>query len=115
MKRLLLHFFLPLMAVWGLFGACVDVEQYDNNPRGNFEALWRIIDEHYCFFDYKKQAYGLDWNAVYAKYAPQFHDGMTEEQFRTEMLSLNSEFAKLSAEAKDLESEIDKNLKELLG
>jgi len=68
------------MAVWGLFGACVDVEQYDNNPRGNFEALWRIIDEHYCFFDYKKQAYGLDWNAVYTKYAPQFHDGMTEEQ-----------------------------------
>ena len=42
-------------------------------------------------------------------------DGMTEEEFRTEMLSLNSEFAKLSAEAKDLESEIDKNLKELLG
>ncbi len=42
-------------------------------------------------------------------------DGMTEEQFRTEMLSLNSEFAKLSAEAKDLESEIEKNLKELLG
>ena len=40
MKRLLLHFLLPLMAVWGLFGACVDVEQYDNNPRGNFEALW---------------------------------------------------------------------------
>lgn len=42
-------------------------------------------------------------------------DGMTEEEFRTEMLSLNSEFAKLSAEAKDLESEIEKNLKELLG
>lgn len=42
-------------------------------------------------------------------------DGMTEEEFRTEMLSLNSEFAKLSAEAKDLESEIEKNIKELLG
>ena len=42
-------------------------------------------------------------------------DGMTEEEFRTEMLSLNAEFAKLSAEAKDLESEIEKNLKELLG
>ena len=40
-------------------------------------------------------------------------DGMTEEEFRTEMLSLNSEFAKLSAEAKDLESKIEKNLKEL--
>lgn len=80
MKRKLLYFFLPLMAVWGLLGACVDVEQYDNNPRGNFEALWRIIDEHYCFFDYKQQTYGLDWNAVYNKYAPQFDDQMTEEQ-----------------------------------
>ncbi len=42
-------------------------------------------------------------------------DGMTEEEFRTEMLSLNSEFAALSAEAKTLESEIEKNLKELFG
>ena len=80
MKRKLLYFFLPLMAAWSLLGACVDVEQYDNNPRGNFEALWRIIDEHYCFFDYKQQEYGLDWHAVYNKYAPQFDDQMTEEQ-----------------------------------
>ena len=80
MKRKLLYFFLPLMAAWGLLGACVDIEQYDNNPRGNFEALWRIIDEHYCFFDYKQQEYGLDWHAVYNKYAPQFDDQMTEEQ-----------------------------------
>ena len=80
MKRKLLYFFLPLMAAWGLLGACVDVEQYDNNPRGNFEALWRIIDEHYCFFDYKQQEYGLDWHAVYNKYARQFDNQMTEEQ-----------------------------------
>ena len=80
MKRKLLYFFLPLMAAWGLLGACVDVEQYDNNPRGNFEALWRIIDEHYCFFDYKHQEYGLDWHAVYNKYARQFDNQMTEEQ-----------------------------------
>ena len=42
-------------------------------------------------------------------------DGMTEEEFRAEMLSLNSEFSSLSAEAKALESEIEKNLKELFG
>lgn len=42
-------------------------------------------------------------------------DGMTEEEFRTEMLSLNSEFAALSNEAKALENEIEKNLKELFG
>lgn len=42
-------------------------------------------------------------------------DGMTEEEFRAEMLSLNSEFTSLSNEAKALESEIEKNLKELFG
>lgn len=42
-------------------------------------------------------------------------DGMTEEEFRAEMLSLNAEFASLSIEAKVLENEIEKNLKELFG
>ncbi len=42
-------------------------------------------------------------------------DGMTEEEFRAEMLNLNSEFSALSNEAKALENEIEKNLKELFG
>lgn len=42
-------------------------------------------------------------------------DGMTAEEFRAEMLSLNAQFASLSTEAKALESEIEKNLKELFG
>ena len=29
--------------------------------KGNFEALWHIIDEQYCFLDYKAEEYGLDW------------------------------------------------------
>lgn len=40
-------------------------------------------------------------------------DGMTKEEFRDEMLSLNSEFSKLSAEAEDLQKEIEKNMVEL--
>lgn len=42
-------------------------------------------------------------------------DGMTQEEFKEEMLSLNSEFASLSAEAKALEEVIADNLKGLLG
>ena len=42
-------------------------------------------------------------------------DGMTEDEFRTEMLSLKKEFKKLSEEAKTLEQEIENNLKELFG
>lgn len=70
---------LVLMAVLGLF-SCVGEEEFDDNPRGNFEALWKIIDEHYCFFDYKQQQYGLDWNEVYQRYRPQFDDRMSETQ-----------------------------------
>ena len=42
-------------------------------------------------------------------------DGLTKEEFKEEMLSLNSEFTSLSAEAKKLEKLIANNLKGLLG
>ena len=42
-------------------------------------------------------------------------DGMTEEEFKEHMISLNKEFEKLSGEAKTLEEAIAKNLKELFG
>lgn len=60
--------------------SCIKEEQFDNTPMGNFEALWKIIDEHYCFFDYKKTEYGLDWNEVYRRYQPQFRGNMTRAQ-----------------------------------
>lgn len=60
--------------------SCIDEEEYADSPRGTFEALWRIIDEHYCFFDYKHETYGLDWDEVYERYSRQVNDGMTEEQ-----------------------------------
>lgn len=42
-------------------------------------------------------------------------DGMTADEFKDEMLSLNAELAKLNAEAHDLESKIAENLKGLFG
>lgn len=42
-------------------------------------------------------------------------DGMTSEEFRQEMLSLNSKFSKLNAEAVDLQKKIEKNMVELFG
>lgn len=59
---------------------CVDEEEYDNTPQGTFEALWKIIDERYCFFDYKKQEYGLEWNNVYNKYKVRVSNQMNSEQ-----------------------------------
>jgi hypothetical protein len=60
--------------------ACVDEEEFADTPQGNFEALWKIIDEHYCFFDYKQHEYGLDWQQVYNKYKAQINVNMTNEQ-----------------------------------
>ena len=63
-----------------LLQSCVDNEERDDTPVGNFEALWHIIDEHYCFFDYKQQQYGLDWQQVYQKYRVRIDDNMTDMQ-----------------------------------
>ena len=42
-------------------------------------------------------------------------DGMTEEEFKTTMLTLNSELTALNAEAKELEAQIAENIKALFG
>ncbi len=43
---------------------CIREDKYANDPRGNFEQLWKIIDEQYCFLDTK----GIDWDAVHDEY-----------------------------------------------
>lgn len=71
---------LILVALGCLAVSCVDEEEFDDTPQGNFEALWKIIDEHYCFFDYKQQAYGLDWNQVHEKYKDRVKGSLTKKQ-----------------------------------
>ena len=75
---------------FALLTSCVDEEAFPDSPRGNLEALWRIIDEHYCFLDYKKEAIGLDWDEVHVRYANRVDDDMTRVQLfevLSEMLS----------------------------
>ncbi|MDY0153094.1 MAG: S41 family peptidase, partial [Prevotella sp.] len=76
---------LSLLILFVLFSltsltGCVDEDQYADNPKGNFEALWNIIDQHYCFFDYKAQQYGLDWNEIHTRYAKRINGEMTDAQ-----------------------------------
>ena len=82
MKQLLRQI---LIGIIGLIGplfltSCVNQDEFDNTPQGNFEALWKIIDEHYCFFDYKQHEYGLDWQKVHDKYQQQINGSMTNSQ-----------------------------------
>ena len=63
-----------------LFISCVDEEEFADTPQGNMEALWKIIDENYCFLYYKQQEYGLDWDAVHQKYKERVKGSLTRKQ-----------------------------------
>ena len=62
------HFSLLTIAAC-LLASCVKEDYFDNSKQGNYEALWRIMNEHYCFFDYKKQELGVDWDEIHGRYA----------------------------------------------
>lgn len=57
------------------FTSCVDEDEFDDTANGNFEALWKIMDEHYCFFQEK----GIDWNTIHEKYQKQVVAGMSDD------------------------------------
>ena len=89
MKKLALLF--SCLFMFSCLTSCVDEEEFPDTPMGNFEALWKIIDEHYCFLDYKKQEYGLDWQQAHDKYAVRINDKMTNDQLFEVLASLLSE------------------------
>lgn len=60
--------------------SCVQEPDFDNTPRGNLDALWTIIDEHYCFLDYKHEAIGLDWDAIHISYRQRLNNSMSQTQ-----------------------------------
>ncbi|MBQ7444117.1 MAG: S41 family peptidase [Bacteroidaceae bacterium] len=60
--------------------SCISEEQYDNTPRGNLDALWTIIDQNYCFLDYKQQELGFNWAQVRIDYRQRLSDKMSNAQ-----------------------------------
>ena len=56
--------------------ACHEIESYDRDPRGNFEALCDILDTHYCFFREKN----IDWDMIRARYATMISNDMTSQE-----------------------------------
>lgn len=63
-----------------LQSSCIREEEYQNDPMGNFEALWKCLDQNYCFFDYKKEVYGLDWDSLHTVYRSRISNGMSQQQ-----------------------------------
>ena len=75
-----------LVSLVFLCTSCIDEDEKTDTAQGNFEALWQIIDEHYCFFDYKN----INWDEIYNIYKVRARDGISREQLfevLTDMLS----------------------------
>lgn len=77
------HFLIGIFAL--LLGtlaesSCVTQDVEDDTRLGNFQAFWRILDQHYCFFTLKAEEYGLDWNEVYSSYKGSISEDMSEKQ-----------------------------------
>ena len=84
MKRLL-NILLLIAALMPLVGCHEEVEWKDD-PYGNFDALWTILDEHYCFFAYKN----VDWQEVRSRYRGKISKDITSR----ELFDLCSEMLK---------------------
>ena len=74
MKNKIIQLLLLICCLPALTG-CIREEEYANDPIGNFEQLWKIIDERYCFLDSK----GIDWDAVHEKYSKLIVPGMSND------------------------------------
>lgn len=71
--------------------SCVDEEEFANTPDGNLEALWHVMDEHYCFFDYKEKELGVNWDEVHSRYRQQIPTNLPREQLFEVMANMLGE------------------------
>ena len=89
-----MKFKLHFLFVWiilffvGAASTSCDSNEFDfeNNPQGNFDALWTILDKNYCFFEYKN----IDWDSVRVSYRPRVTASMNNDalfKLMGEMLS----------------------------
>ena len=77
MKTKYISFIAALLLILPLKSCYIhDDRDIVNDAEGNFDMLWKICDEYYCYFDYK----GIDWNSVYATYKPRVYNGMSDEE-----------------------------------
>lgn len=86
-----LPYWIVLLFGIALLHSCIEEpEVYPNNTRGNFDALWEIIDTRYCYLDYKE----IDWDAIYQEYSPKI-DTVSSKYVLFDLM------AKMLAELKD--------------
>lgn len=60
-----------------ILAACHPIEEFERDNQGDFQALWTVLDEHYCFFEEK----GVDWERIRNQYEPKVSNSMTRREF----------------------------------
>lgn len=63
----------------GLFTSCIEFETAfpESTNESNFELLWKLVDERYCFMEYKE----VNWDSIGAAYRYRVNNDLTEFQF----------------------------------
>ncbi len=66
-----------VLILFGFVGTSCESYKFDfeNNPHGNFDALWTILDENYCYFDYKE----IDWDSIGISYRARVTETMSKD------------------------------------
>lgn len=59
-----------------LLSGCIKKELMHpaNTKQSNFELLWKIVDENYCYFDYKR----INWDSIKTVYKPRVDTAKTK-------------------------------------
>lgn len=66
-----------LTIVSAVLPACHSIDDYESGVYGNFDALWTVVDEHYCFFNEKD----IDWTAIGQKYRSRIDPEMKNVEY----------------------------------
>ena len=82
---------LLLAFVMGLCSCQKGESEYDESPQTNLDALWTIIDQQYCFLDYKEKELGISWADIHAKYSARLNPKMTRAQLFEVLCQMLSE------------------------
>ena len=68
--------YLMMLVLLAATTSCHKLESWSDSQHGNFEALWSIMDQHYCFFTEK----GVDWDEIHSRYVAKVSDDMTDKE-----------------------------------
>ena len=91
-RTVFLSYSLIILLVIGFIGTSCESYNFDfeDTPQGNIDALWTILDENYCYFDYKE----INWDSIGSSYRARVTPTMTKD-------ALFDLMAQMLAELKD--------------